>query len=149
MPADPSPFSRPPTRRGVLLGTGALGAAGLASLGALGLSGPLSLPWRRIDPRTVIALHSETVAIAADGSRALIPAARLAEVLPGTRLLRSAAGSPVAEDAEAFQEGGRPWLEAVPPDLQDLAGSALWDLWVLSHGLPAPVAGWSWNWRRI
>ena len=91
-------------------------------------------------------------------------------LVPGTRLLR-AAGSPStptstststststepiisgapAERAEQFFESARPFLDrAATAGWEDLATSALWDLWVLSDGLPAPMAGWSRNWRFI
>jgi hypothetical protein len=89
-------------------------------------------------------------------------------LVPGTRLLQTASspsaptstsvppstqplvsGAP-AERAAQFFESARPFLErAATAGWEDLATSALWDLWVLSDGLPAPVAGWSRNWRFI
>lgn len=132
-----------PARRSLLLGGGLLGA------GALG-AGALAL---REDPRTEAPLLSASVAIAADGRRHLvggdssIPASRLR---PGTRLLASVPEDAApARRAAAFMATARPWLDTVPAAHSELAASALADLWVLGDDAPAPVAGWSRNWRYL
>lgn len=178
------PPREPTSRRVVLRGAGTLAAAG-----ALGIGGHQAMRWLRgtVDPRTVISLHSATVAFDEDGDRHLVPtgtsdAAQPGPttltlspeedlgLVPGTRLLQTASspstptstsvpppasplplisGAP-AERAAQFLESARPFLDrAAAAGWEDLATSALWDLWVLSDGLPAPVAGWSRNWRFI
>ena len=112
------------------------------------------------DPRTVIALYSQTVAYDADQSRVLVRTPELlSELLPGTRLHSGLPeSSPVLRRANDFWEGTASWRSRVGAVqeanerravLPDLAGSALRDLWVLADDLPAPVAGWSTSWRYI
>lgn len=136
-------------RRSVLVGAGALGAA------VLGLGGYRAVSARAaVDPRTEISLWSQTVALDAAGHRHLVGAREDAmdpgQLRPGTRLLRAVPeDAPPAVRAAEYLAVADPWLETVPEPLRDLATSALWDLFVLSDGLPAPVAAWSESWRYI
>ena len=157
-----------PSRRAVLWGTGALGAAGLLGTGA----GVLGSARAGTDPRTVIGLWSQTVAFDGAGERVLVgvkesrpsvtggaapgaPVARgggvpAVDLQPGTRLVRGIPPSaPVARSAEEYMAEAEDWLSTVPAELRDLASTALLDLWVLSEALPAPVAGWSRSWRYV
>jgi hypothetical protein len=148
---DPRPASGPrtprPSRRRALraLGTAAAGAAVLA-----GATGSGRLP----GPRTAVAeppLLSRTVAFQGPGRRILIGApGSTSSVVPGTRLVAGTDPDEAqARRADAFLERSRPWIGTIPERFRDLATSALLDLWVLSDSLPAPVAGWSSNWRYI
>lgn len=155
-----------PGRRSLLRGAGLLGAAGLLSAG-----GAASMRQLRTDPHTVISLWSQTVAFDGAGERVLVGARGTAPAggpVPGTPLARGAGGvpasallegtrlvggfgssHPMARAADAYMKRVQPWLSAVPAELEDLARTALLDLWVLSESLPAPVAGWSQSWRYI
>lgn len=135
--------SRSPRRRALLLGTPLL-AAGLGA-SAWGLR------HRAVDPRTVVRLYSGTVAMDAGGRRRLIGGRGEGGTLhPGTRLLATVpAGAAVSARAEEFAAGTEAWRERLDPARRELAEAALADLWVLDDGLPAPVAGWSRNWRFV
>lgn len=96
-------------------------------------------------PAEEIGLYSQTVAFTAPGERLLIhdPAA----LRPGTRV--ATRGAPALVLAE------QDWLDQLDPWTQDagrhtdLLRQALLDIHVLSEGLPAPVAGWSPQWRYV
>ncbi|MEE1649178.1 hypothetical protein V1260_00055 [Brachybacterium sp. J144] len=156
------------SRRRVLHGTGALAALAALGGGGYALGSALGLPH---DPRTVVPLSSATVALAADGTRVPVGGqAGAAALHPGTRLLADVpAGSAPARRAEEFLAGAAAWRDRITgasdptgsTDLSapsrsapkisapELADSALWDLWILSDGLVAPVAGWTSKWRYI
>lgn len=157
-----------PERRRLLRGAGLLGA-----MGVLGTGGVAAVSRPGTDSRTVISLWSQTVAFDGAGERVLVgargsAAAPEAGAMPGTPVARGASGMPVSAlqsgtrlvrglgashpivlASDAFMKAARPWLSAVPEDLRDLARSALQDLWVLSEGMPAPVAAWSPSWRYV
>jgi hypothetical protein len=163
---------RAPSRRNVIRGAGAIGAAGLLGVGGWAGTDAVRHAWQGRHP-AVVPLLSQTVARDADGARVLIRQApeggrtptpagaaghgstsvssgHLPRIRPGTRLLDNVPDrAPVARSAHRFLEDSAPWLGTVPTDLTDLATAALWDLWVLSDDLPAPVAGWSTNWRHM
>ncbi len=166
----------PPTRRQLLRGAGA--AASLGVLGALGTGAVAAgrSTWSTVDPRTEIPLYAGTVAHDASGERVLVGgrAPDLA-LTPGTRLAATLSeGSPVRERAADFAARTAPWRDRLRERLEaddrtgtlgadgaedgagggadrlcDLADSALADLWVLDDELPAPVAGWTANWRYV
>lgn len=154
------PGSAPTSRRQALRAAGTVGA-----LGVVGAGGYVASRWAgpAADPHTVISLYSQTVAYDADQSRVLVRTPEsVSELLPGTRLHSDlAASSPAVRRAHEFWDGTSSWRSRVAtaqeehevhsdlPDLADLAGSALRDLWVLADDLPAPVAGWSTSWRYI
>ena len=142
-------------------------------MGVLGTGGVAAVSRPSTDSRTVISLWSQTVAFDGAGERVLVgargsaaapgagampgtPVARgasgmpVSALQPGTRLVRGLGAShPIVLASDAFMKAARPWLSAVPEDLRDLARSALQDLWVLSEGMPAPVAAWSPSWRYV
>lgn len=141
--------SEPPrsTRRTLLRGAGLIAVLGGGALGGTEL-------WRRVrpdvDPRTEAPLLSRTVAIDGERVRRLVgPDSTDLVVAPGTRLLPSALGTSLEGEAKEFLDGAAAWIEQLDPALQEPAQAALWDLWVLSVDLPAPVAGWSRSWRYI
>jgi hypothetical protein len=148
-------------------GAGALGAAGVLGAGTWGAREV----WQERHP-AVVPLLSQTVARTADGGRvsirrapgekgpastgaaghgaASVGSGQMPTIRPGTRLLEDVDDdAPVARSARRFLDDASPWLRTVPTDLAGLATAALWDLWVLGDDLPAPVAGWSSNWRHI
>lgn len=132
-------------RRLLLGGAGVLGASGLIAAG-------VHRSATAVDPRTELPLASQTVALSADSRRVLVgsDAAPTAEVSPGTRLLADVPDeAPPAARALSFRRAASSWLDRVPAELHDLAEGALWDLWALTDGLPAPVAGWTSNWRYL
>lgn len=149
-----------PSRRRVLRGAGTLAVLGAAGTGAYTLRRRFSPP---VDPRTVVPLFSATVAYDASGTRQLIEADRARtgtdSLDPRTRLLSAVPAAAAArERAAEFLAGTAWWTDALAegsgalssrPALRELASSALADLWVLTDELPAPVAGWSRNWRFI
>lgn len=166
LPDTPAPR---PTRRRALQTLGAGGA--VIALGGLG-SGVQRLLSGHIPGSATIPLYSSTVALDGDGRRTLVgpstnssassgisgtassrtaaSAASAPRAEPGTRLLAGTpADSPAARRAEAFVNRAETWLAGVPGDVAGLARGAVWDLWALSDGLPAPVAGWSRSWRYI
>ncbi|WP_152351419.1 glycoside hydrolase family 15 protein [Brachybacterium subflavum] len=154
LPDSPTPR---PTRRRALQTLGAGGA--VIALGGLG-AGAHRLLSAHLPGNATISLYSSTVAVDADGRRTLLAppsgspsagsAASSPRLEPGTRLLAGTpADSPVARRAHEFMEGAATWLAEVPDAFAALARSAVWDLWALSDGLPAPVAGWSRSWRFI
>lgn len=97
--------------------------------------------------RADIRLYSETVAFSGRGSRVLVPAGHVEEVVPGTRVLaRRPQTSLLVEDELAWLEECAPWVRRRLDD-DDLLRSALLDLRVLSSGLPVSVAGWTDRWR--
>lgn len=117
--------------------------AGASALGAGG-----GAYYYRRTHRT-IPLYSETVAFNDGGERVLVTPSHLSEVAPGTRHFQSAAMSKAASGESAFLRDAAAWLARVPEKFQPLARAALSDLWVLSYGLPATVAGWSDKWRYV
>ncbi|MFE5776130.1 hypothetical protein [Brachybacterium sp. NPDC056505] len=160
LPDTPTP---PPTRRRALQTLGAGGA--VIALGGLG-AGAHRLLSEHLPGNAKISLYSSTVAVDGDGRRTLLAppsgsasgsgsasagsADSSPRLEPGTRLLAGTpADSPAARRADDFMEGVATWLAEVPDRFADLARSAVWDLWTLSDGLPAPVAGWSTSWRFI
>ncbi|PFG21318.1 hypothetical protein [Serinibacter salmoneus] len=121
---------RPLSRRG-LLGTG----LGLAALVTVGATGTRSSSARYAQD----GLHSQTVAWSAPGERQLIGAAD--QVVPGTRVMRGAAGQATLIAREsAWIAGCAPWTATTR------AREALLDLTVLQVG-DVGVAGWSTHWR--
>ena len=147
----------PPSRRQLLGGAGALTALGV--IGAGGVAAHRTLR-PDIDPRTRIGLWSATVAYDAGGQRVLVGGrAADRDLAPGTRLTEDhPPDSPAARRAEEFWEATAAWRAELPAaagtgatsdQLAELAETALLDLWILSDGLPAPVAGWSGSWRYI
>jgi hypothetical protein len=157
LPDTPAPR---PTRRRALQTLGAGGA--VIALGGLG-AGAHRLLGAHLPGNARISLYSSTVALDGDGRRSLVGPSSHAtsagtaaaddaapRAVPGTRLLAGTpADSPAARRAEAFVDGAAAWLADVPENFADLARGAVWDLWALSDGLPAPVAGWSRSWRYI
>ncbi|PWH07495.1 hypothetical protein DEO23_02365 [Brachybacterium endophyticum] len=134
-----------PSRRRLLTGLGAGAVAAGLGGGALGVHRLLGSDASASEAP----LLSRTVALDASGERTLVTASS-PRLRTGTRLLAGTpADSATAERAKAFLDAAAPWLETVPGALQDLARGAIWDLWVLGDSLPAPVAGWSRNWRYI
>lgn len=142
-PAPADRATRSPRRRAVLLGAPLL-AAGLGA-------SAWRLRHRAVDPRTVVPLYSGTVAMDADGRRRLIGGRGEGGALhPGTRLLATVpTAAALSARAEEFAAGTAAWRERLDPGRRELAEAALADLWVLQDGLPAPVAGWSRNWRFV
>ncbi|UQN29368.1 hypothetical protein [Brachybacterium kimchii] len=154
LPDTPTPR---PTRRRALQTLGAGGA--VIALGGLG-AGAHRLLSAHLPGNAEISLYSSTVAVDGDGRRTLLAppsgsgsagsADSSPRLEPGTRLLAGTpADSPAARRADSFVGRAETWLAEVPDDFADLARSAVWDLWTLSDGLPAPVAGWSTSWRYI
>ncbi|MBK0331765.1 hypothetical protein I8D64_10145 [Brachybacterium sp. MASK1Z-5] len=170
LPDTPTPR---PTRRRALQTLGAGGA--VIALGGLG-AGAHRLLGAHLPGNATISLYSSTVAVDGNGRRSLLAppsdpgetsdstsgtgtasgsasagsAASSPRLDPGTRLLAGTpADSPAARRADEFLAGAATWLADVPDAFADLARSAVWDLWTLSDGLPAPVAGWSTSWRYI
>lgn len=142
-----------PSRRRVLAASGLLLTAGGA--GTAMLVQDQRRRTAEAGGRAEISLRSRTVAYDPSGERTLVggEGADLT-LLPGTRRAADlAADSPIHARAEAFDEAVAPWRERVASRLDaplaDLAVTALQDLWVLSDGLPAPVAGWSRTWRYV
>ena len=154
----------PPTRRRLLGGLGA--AASLGLLGALGTGAVAAGRATRtaVDPRTEVPLFAGTVAHDVDGKRVLVGgrAPDLA-LTPGTRLAAALGeDAPARARAADFAERTSDWREHLGAQLAEadgdgedaallgaLADSALADLWVLDDDLPAPVAGWTANWRYV
>ncbi len=120
------------------------GVTGVAGLGAaFGVD-----RWSR--SRAVeVPLYGETVALEAPGSPVVVGVGRQDDVLPGTRVLRSARSADLLVDDE------RTWLAASPTwALADdrwgrLARAALLDLRVLTLPGGEHVAGWSSSWRYV
>jgi hypothetical protein len=117
-----------------------------------------------VDPRAEVPLFAATVAHDVGGDRVLVGgrAPDLA-LTPGTRLAAALdEDAPARERAADFAALTSAWREHLGAQLAasdgdgaeaellgDLADSALADLWVLDDGLPAPVAGWTANWRYV
>lgn len=129
-----------PTRRTLL-------TAGGATLGALGLGGAgVQERWARMS------LFSTTVALRAPGAQVAVDRSDVAEVLPGTRILRSAArlGDLAAAETEVTKlVAASAETAGLAPATRDLLQGAALDLHVLGAGLPAPVASWSPGWRLV
>ena len=142
------------SRRQLLRGAGAVAALGAVGAGSLAAR---QLGRAEVDPRSVIPLWSGTVAYDAGGTRRLVGGrGDSLDLLPGTRFAAALPEtSPVRQRAARFDEGTAAWRDGLArslprePLLQDLAASALQDLWVLGDALPAPVAGWSPSWRFL
>lgn len=134
VPRDPHRSARRPLvgRRSLILGTGAVATGGAAWW-----------LWPR-DPEPY-PLHSVSVGLASPSERRM--AERADELVPGTRVLRS------ATDRAALLRQERQWLARTQQwtdgtgEWASLARSSLQDLWVLSADLPASVAGWTPHWR--
>ncbi len=117
--------------------------AGLAVATALGVD-------RWSSSHTVeVPLYGETVALEAPGSPVVVAVDRQDDVVPGTRVLRSAPAAAQLVEAE------RTWMAASPAwVLADdrwgrLARAALLDLRVLTLPGGEHVAGWSSSWRYV
>lgn len=91
--------------------------------------------------------HGLTVALEAPGSRVVVD--RPDQVVPGTRVV---AGRPdsaaLVDQEEEWLAGCASWTRASSP-FAPLVDGALRDLYVLSEGLTAPVAGWPAMWRYV
>ena len=141
---------RPATRRQLLRSAGAL-----AALGTVGAGGFVVSRRHAESGERVIPLWSSTVAYARDGQRVLVGGRGVPlDLAAGTRCAADLPqDSPVRERAAQFTDAAAPWLarveRALGAERAELGRSALADLWVLSDGLPAPVAGWSESWRYV
>ncbi len=138
----PSPGQPRVSRRTVLIG-GAL-ALGASSLGAAGLWWPRSGP--TFATLAEKPLHAHTVAFLTDTARVAV--SDPSEVIPGTRVAMNAHNPAelVAREAQ--------WLASLAPWTRDSAHAdlirdAYLDMFVLSEGLEAPVAGWTPLWRYV
>jgi GH15 family glucan-1,4-alpha-glucosidase len=121
-------------------GRATLLAAWLGASLALSLAGPY---WAQAQERAhrLSPLHSETVAVAADGSRRFVTEADLPQLVPGTRAL-----DPVtAAGQQAWLAAGR--VPGADTRWADMTRLALLDLHVLTTDDGAVAAGWSTNWR--
>ena len=127
------------TRR-TLLGSG--GAVILAA--GTGFGGLTLYRSRHVD----VPLYSETVALEGAGRSVLVAPGRAADVVDGTRVLRSAreAADLVAQE-RAWLATGASWTTAGP--WSSLARDALLDLRALTLPDGIPVAGWSTGWRYV
>lgn len=100
-------------------------------------------------PPAHVPLFSATVAMTGDGQRSLI-APGSAPLPAHSRIL-----PPTSDDAPALVSerelvaAARMVGASLDADRQELLTSAVLDLHVLSYGLPAPIAGWSHNWRYV
>ncbi|MDQ6714847.1 MAG: glycoside hydrolase family 15, partial [Actinomycetota bacterium] len=127
------------TRR-TLLGSG--GAVILAA--GTGFGGLTLYRSRHVD----VPLYSETVALEGAGRSVLVAPGRAADVVDGTRVLRSAreAADLVAQE-RAWLATGASWTTAGP--WSSVARDALLDLRALTLPDGIPVAGWSTGWRYV
>ena len=129
-------------RRRSVLGLGA-SAAGVA-LGGVVLGAPMT--GSRWTDRAQVPLFSGGVGVTAGGERVLLAPE---ETFPraGSRVLDDPTGSSEISRVEVEL------LEAVrariDPRWDALVTSSVLDLNALSHGLPAPVAAWTPNWRYV
>ncbi len=120
-------------------GVGAVLAAG-AALGVDRWSGSHTVS---------VPLYGETVALEAPGSPVVVGVGRQGDVLPGTRVLRSARSADELVEAErAWLDGSATWVLA-DDRWGRLARAALLDLRVLTVPGGEHVAGWSSSWRYV
>jgi len=127
------------SRRALLRGAGGVVVAGGSGGGEL-------LVYR--SRQVSVPLLSETVAFSGGPSRSLVPPGRQDDLLPASRVLRSA---PDAADLLAQEQR---WLAAGPAwtttgPWADLARAALLDVRALLLPGGALVAGWSGGWRYV
>lgn len=139
----PGSSQRPLPRRRVL--TGALAGAGLFGIG---LAAP-GLPARLESLKKTDPVRSAAVAYVSETQRAALTPAAAADLPPGSRVLPGRGAARAAERERSFLAVAAPWIAEVPERFTDLAVAALLDIWVLSDGLPGPVASWSGAWRYI
>ena len=120
--------------------TGALGRRSLLA-GVVGSLGAGPLGWTYTSRHVEVPLHAETVAFDGGGRRVAVTRDTLGRLVPGSRVL----DGPGAQARLAHETQ---WLERASLDTSDeLAKGAAQDLYVLTEGLPASVAGWSPKWR--
>ena len=120
----------------------------LGGAGALAYSGAAYWSVTQRIMRAEVRLYSETVAFSGRSARELVPAGHVDAVVPGTRVLaRRPLSTLLVEDEQAWLEACAPWVRRSLHAGDDVLGSALLDLRVLSDGLPVSVAGWTDRWR--
>lgn len=126
-------------RRAVL--AGGLGSAAVASFGLLAA--------RDRSRARDLPLYSETIALGEAGARTPVPVGRVDLLVEGTRVLRTDRYAGRLVDAEAaFLGSAATWTRA-GGRWAGLTRDAVLDLRVLTHGLPAAVAGWTTPWRYV
>lgn len=139
LPRDERDTARP-SRRAVLTGAAiGIGAIGLGSAITTALAEAA-----RPDP-----VRSVTAAYTRSGLREVVDAESV-QILPAqSRVMPDLADPGPALGQQEFLDGCESWLTTLPAHRRELAVAALLDLWVLSDGLPAPVAGWAGAWRYV
>ena len=140
----PAPDSAGVSRRAVLI-SGASAAALVAAGGAFALTRH-HRDSVRIATLADKPLYSTTVAFESLSTRRLVDSPD--EIVPGTRV---AVDSLVRAELLAREQD---WLASLAPWTRssrnaELISSAYLDMYVLSEGLDAPVAGWSSLWRHV
>ena len=128
------------SRRRLIAGGVGLGLIGLGATAATRELAEAAQP----DP-----VRSVTVAYTRSGRREGLDAEAARSLPDGSRVVPGAAVAAPARRQREFLTQRAAWLEHVPEARRGLATSALLDLWVLSDGLPATVAGWVGPWRYI
>ncbi|GAB3440228.1 hypothetical protein GCM10027517_14550 [Phycicoccus ginsengisoli] len=120
---------------------GGLGGAAVASLGVLSA--------RERAGRRDLPLYSEAVALGAAGARTPVAVGRADLLVEGTRVLHTDRDAARLVDAEAqFLGSAAAWVRGTGR-WSEMTRTALLDLRVLTHGLPASVAAWTTPWRYV
>ncbi|MFC8504489.1 hypothetical protein ACFUC1_19205 [Pedococcus sp. NPDC057267] len=124
-------------RRAVL--AGGVGAAAAAAFGLFeARAGRRDLP-----------LYCEAVALGEAGARTPVPVGRADLLVEGTRVLRTdRSPARLVDDEAEFLGSAAAWTRATGR-WSEVTRTALLDLRVLGHGLPAAVAGWTSPWRYV
>jgi len=123
------------SRRSLLVGAGFVAATALGGM-QLHRSRHVHVP-----------LFSETVAVDGTGHRSLVAATDADKLLPRSRVVQGVNSATALTRENA-------WLDTLSglgkcEELGSLLRAAAQDLYVLSAGLPAAVAGWSPKWRYV
>lgn len=122
---------------------------GLVVAGVVGMGLPMGAKWKGRASFAALAdkpLLSETVAFTSISQRTLVRGA--GDLMDGARVVST---SPAATEL-ATREAA--WLASLAPwtrhhEFADILSSAYKDIYVLTEGLAAPVAGWSPLWRYV